>query len=264
VFGVGATDGAGTLAGFSNRGVGLDISTLGVDSCVTTSYGSNLATAQGTSYAAPVVSAVLAAMRSYDPSLTPDRAEQLLLDNADAVGGVKVLNAARAFRADPALAFYAAGAPTTGVDASVGNVCAPPPAVAAGGGGGGVAGVAKVMPASRTPAAPAPTVVVSPAPAPAPMVAVQLPTDDPLAEPKPAKPTLRSVTMRRGVLTVRVAGRLRGERVVLRLDHKQYVRSSSTVKVRLKQKKWRVMRIQLQRPGVGLSETLVVRSSKEF
>jgi hypothetical protein len=96
------------------------------------------------------------------------------------------------------------------------------------------------------------------------MVAVQLPTDDPLAELKPAKPTLRSVKIRRGVLTVRVAGRLRGERVVLRVDHKRYVRSSSTVKVRLKQEKWRVLRIQLERPGVGLSETLVVRSSKEF
>jgi hypothetical protein len=203
-------------------------------------------------------------MRSYDPSLTPDRAEQLLLDNADVVGGVKVLNAAKAFRADPALAPYAAGTPTTGVGASVGNVCEPPPAVAAGGGGGGAAGVAKETPASRTPAAPAQTVVVSPAPAPAPMVAVQLPTDDPLAELKPAKPTLRSVKIRRGVLTVRVAGRLRGERVVLRVDHKRYVRSSSTVKVRLKQEKWRVLRIQLERPGVGLSETLVVRSSKEF
>jgi hypothetical protein len=96
------------------------------------------------------------------------------------------------------------------------------------------------------------------------MVDVQLPTDDPIADFKPAKPTLKSVKMRRGVLTVRVAGRLRGERVLLRVDHKQYVRSSSTVKVRLTQKKWRVLRIQLQRPGVGVSETLVVRSSKEF
>jgi hypothetical protein len=261
VFGVGATDGAGTLVGFSNRGVGLDISTFGVESCVTTAYGSNLATAQGTSYAAPVVSAVLAAMRSYDPSLTPDQAEQLLLDNADTVGGVKVLNAAKAFRADPTLASYAAGAPTTGLGASVANECEPPPV---GGGGGGAAGATREAPASGAPAAPAQTVVVSPAPAPTPIVDVQLPTDDPIAELKPAKPTLKSVKMRRGVLTVRVAGRLRGERVLLRVDHKQYVRSSSTVKVRLKQKKWRVLRIQLQRPGVGVSETLVVRSSKEF
>jgi subtilisin family serine protease len=104
VFAVGATDATGALASFSNRGVGLDIATFGVGTCVTTSSGSNLATGQGTSYAAPVVSAVLAAMRSYDASLTASQAELLLLDNADIVGSVKVLNAAKAFRADPALA----------------------------------------------------------------------------------------------------------------------------------------------------------------
>jgi len=36
------------------------------------------------------------------------------------------------------------------------------------------------------------------------------------------------------------------------------------VKVRLKRKKWKTVRIQLQRPGVGVSKTLLVRASKEF
>jgi len=266
VFGVGATDGTGALASFSNRGVGLDISTFGVDSCVTTSYGSNLAAGRGTSYAAPVVSAVLAAMRSYNPSLTPAQAEQLLLDNADTVGGVKVLNAAKAFRADPTLAPYASGAPTTGLGASVANVCEPPPAVAVGGGGGGggASGTAKDATTTRTPAG-GETVVVTATPVPAPLVDVELPTDDPFAALTPVKPTLKSIKLRRGVLTVKITGRKRGERVLVNVDGKRFVRSSSTVKVRLKaKKKWKTVRIQLQRPGVGVSKTLVVRSSKEF
>jgi len=265
VFAVGATDGSGALASFSNRGMGLDIATFGVDSCVTTNHGTNLATGQGTSYAAPVVSAALAALRSYDPALTPDQAEQLLLDNSDTVGGVKALNVAKAFRADATIAALASGAPTTGIGAAVANACEAPPAPAAagGGGGGGASGATK----GATPSAPAgggEPIVITSAPVPAPMVDVQLPTNDPFAELKPAKPMLKSVSMRRGVLTVKISGRKSGERALFRVDRKQFMRNSNTLRVRLKAKKWKTIRVQLQRPGVGVSKTLVIRGKREF
>ncbi len=91
VFAVGATNSSGVIAPFSNRGAGLDISTLGVDVCITTSRGTRLASGDGTSYAAPLVSASLAALRSYDPALSPAHAEQLLLDGADIVNGFRSL-----------------------------------------------------------------------------------------------------------------------------------------------------------------------------
>ena len=133
VFAVGATDATGALVPFSNRGMGLDMAAFGANSCLTTNRGTRLAQGSGTSYAAPVVSAVLAAMRSYDPTLTPDAAEQLLLNNADVVGGIKVLNTAKAFRSDPALAALAAGAPGTGLGAAVTNTCEATPVTSGGG-----------------------------------------------------------------------------------------------------------------------------------
>lgn len=263
VFAVGATDSTGALATFSNRGVGLDIATFGVDSCVTTNHGTNLATGQGTSYAAPVVSAALAALRSYNPALTPDQAEQLLLDNSDTVGGVKVLNVAKAFRADATIAALASGAPTTGIGGAVANACEAPPApAAAGGGGGGASGATKG--ATPAPAGGGEPIVITSTPVPAPMVDVQLPTNDPFAELKPAKPMLKSVSMRRGVLTVKISGRKSGERALFRVDRKQFMRNSNTLRVRLKAKKWKTIRVQLQRPGVGVSKTLVIRGKREF
>jgi hypothetical protein len=267
VFAVGATDSTGALSTFSNRGIGLDIATFGVGSCVTTNHGTNLATGQGTSYAAPVVSAVLAALRSYDPSLTPADAERLLLDNADTVGGTKVLNAAKAFRADAAIAAMAGGAPTTGLGAVVANVCEAPPVAAAGGGGGGGAGASgatKDATATHSHVADGQTVVVTNAPVPAPMIEVKLP-DDPTESVRPSKPMLKSVSMRRGVLTVRITGRERGELALFRVDGKRFVRKSSTLRTRLKRhKRWRTIRVQLQRPGVGVSGTLVIPASHEF
>jgi subtilisin family serine protease len=264
VFAVGASDNAGTLASFSNRGAGLDIAAFGVDACVTTNHDTSLALASGTSHAAPVVSAVLAAVRSYDPSLTPTQAEALLLDNADIVGGIKVLNAAKAFRADAAIAAMAGGAPVTGLGAAVANVCEAPPIPSAAGGGGTAPRPTKaVATPDKVPTGDEPGVVAS-MPVPAPIVDVQFPSADINHALKPSRPTLRSVSVRRGVLTVRIAGRTRGERALFRVDGQRFVRDSSTLKVRLKARKWKTIRVQLQRVGAGISPPLVIRAPREF
>jgi hypothetical protein len=243
------------------------MATFGIDSCVTTNHGTNLATGTGASYAAPVVSAVLAALRTYDPSLTADQAEQLLLDNADTVGGVKVLNAARAFRANPNVAALAKGAPITGLGATVANLCEAPPAPATNGGAspGGALSAATTDAETGSALASGREVVGVPiAPVPPPTIQAKLPTNDQYAATKPAKPRLRSVTMRRTMLTVRISGRQRGDRVLVNIDGIRLVRESSLIKVRLKAMKWRTIRIWLQRPGIGTSERLIVRSSSEF
>jgi len=266
VFAVGATDLTGALASFSNRGTGLDIATLGVDSCVTTNHGTTLGLGRGTSYAAPIVSAVIAAMRSYDPALTPDHAEALLLDNADTVGGVKVLNAAKSFRADAVIAPLATDARNTGLGAPVTNACDPPPVPAGGGGGGlgvGASGTRKESDPTNAVNIGNGADVVTSDPVPAPLVDGRLRTERPVAQLKPVKPTLRSMSFREGVLTLRISGRQRGDLVLVRVDGRHLMRSHSGV-VRVRAKKWKSIRLQLQRPGVGMSPTLIVRAKKEF
>jgi len=81
VFAVGASDAAGAFCSFSSRGSALDISTFGCGVELTYSTG-GITHASGTSLSTPVVSGVLAALRYYRPDLAPDRAEQLLVDNA--------------------------------------------------------------------------------------------------------------------------------------------------------------------------------------
>jgi len=277
VFAVGAIDATGAFWEDSNRGTGLDISTLGTGVCLTLSYGSRLAFGAGTSYAAPTVSAVLAALRSSRPDLTPDQAEQLLLDSADGPAGAKRLNAAKAF--------LAAGLLTADEAARTypGNACEPPPEPGGGGGGGassgggGGGGAAAKAPQNGTPAeapsAPAPDVVV-----PAPLVDVQLPAVDPFEELRPVKPTLRSLTFRQSILTVKVAGYRPGQQAIFRVDQRvrvgagarkrwktstrTYTRSSGLLRLRVDS--WTSVRVQLRAPGIGSSKTLTIRRSAEF
>ncbi len=102
------------------------------------------------------------------------------------------------------------------------------------------------------------------APIPAPIVDVRLPTDAPFVSLRPSRPTLKSVSMRRGVLTVKISGRKKGERALFQVDRQRFVRSSSTLRVRVKAKTWKTIRVRLQRPGVGVSRTLIVRDGQEF
>ena len=96
-FAVGATDTSGAFCGFSNRGAGLDISSLGCDLQMTGFDGSPR-TFAGTSFATPTVAGVLLALRAHRPDLTATHAEQLLLDHARSTSAGRVVDAAAAFR----------------------------------------------------------------------------------------------------------------------------------------------------------------------
>lgn len=88
IWAVGATNQVDSRAGFSNYGANLFIAAPGVNIWSTglpsqSLYGSS----QGTSFASPIVSGVIALMRSLDPTLTRAEIEQILIDTADKVGG---------------------------------------------------------------------------------------------------------------------------------------------------------------------------------
>jgi subtilisin family serine protease len=94
VLGVGAATTSGALCPFSNRGSGLDVSAPGCD--VQLSWaGGGLGAGSGTSYATPIVSAVLAAIRAYRSDLSAEAAEQAVITSSP--GGR--LDAAATFRA---------------------------------------------------------------------------------------------------------------------------------------------------------------------
>lgn len=266
VLAIGATDASGALTAFTNRGAGLDISTFGLGSCLTTSHDTNLATGHGTSYAAPVVSAVLAAIRSYDPSLSPDQAEQLLLTNADFVAGVRVVNAAKTFRAVPAIAALAATAPTLGSGSVIANPCEASPAIANG------AGAASEVPAPPEQTTRPTDIEVTALAGPAPVVDVSPPTSNhpAVAVRRAARPVLRSLSYRRGILAIRIGGYETGDKAVYEISYRahglpksrNFVRMADRLRVRIPN--WELVRVRLVRPTTGTSRTIVIRPRIEF
>lgn len=96
-FAIGGTDVGDAFCWFSNRGDGLDISTLGCDVELSMGGGA-LGLGRGTSFAAPIMSGALAALRAYKPELTVDQAEQLVLTTARSAPAGKFLDAAALFR----------------------------------------------------------------------------------------------------------------------------------------------------------------------
>jgi hypothetical protein len=124
VLAVGASDGAGAFCSFSNRGAELDLSTLGCP--VELSYaGGGRATGSGTSFSAPIVSGVLAALRAYRPDLTVGATEALLVEHAHpGVAGPR-LDAAAAFRAAGLGGLVDAADPTPRPIASPASVALP-------------------------------------------------------------------------------------------------------------------------------------------
>lgn len=252
VFGVAATDENGLLAPFSNRGGELDIATFGTDVCLTTASGHRIGVGTGTSYAAPVVSAALNALRSYKPELTPDAAEQALISSARIVNGVRVLDVARTFIDQGLGALVAAGANAE---------TAPCEAVVTGssaGAGGAAGGVTAVR---DEPAEPELVLVPAP-PVAAPMVSVALPDDDDRAADAPDRPALKRITFRRGRLRVAISGRRTGDVVTFTVDRRRFVRRASRLDVRVR--RWRTVTVRLRRPGAGASPALVVRRGHEF
>ena len=87
VISVGATNQSDQKASFSNFGQYLFISAPGVQ-IRSTQLGNTYNNADGTSFAAPQVSAVVGLIRSINPSLTVQQISDLLRSTADKVGGV--------------------------------------------------------------------------------------------------------------------------------------------------------------------------------
>jgi Subtilase family len=260
VFSVGATNADQTLAPFSNFGPDLDIATIGTNVCVTTTSASHLGLANGTSFAAPIVSAALDALRSWKPSLTPSEAEARLLSSAKTVNGTKVLDVKQAF-IDEGLQSVVNAYASTG-PAPCEQVVTRPAASSGGWGSGTVVVQEPDTPPTATPPAPNGSAAAEPPPVIAPMVSVKLPSESAFAKRKPRNPTLKTLSFRHGVLRLTIQGRRAGERAIFRVDNRRYVRHASALRV--KTKRWKRITVQLQRPGVGRSRTLTVRPGQEF
>ena len=262
VLAVGAIAASGGRWAASNYGTGLDISTLGDDVCLSHQGETGLGQGHGTSFAAPIVSAVIAAMRSYAPTLTVDQAEQALLDSAKTTAAGKTLDAAAAFMLaasrhhQPQLVELVNDyTPAAAIE------CAPPPIITSGGAGGGGGGRSSgarqpSIPPAQVPATDEPVVT------PAPIVVPALPAAQTARSTRTAQPTLRSVTLRRGVLRVHIGGFRRGMSVIYRVDRRRYVRQADTLRVQTRT--WKTVRVQLHAPGRTVSHSLVVRHGEEF
>lgn len=123
-FAVGGTDSTDEFCGFSNRGPGLDVSSLGCDTQATAFDGTS-AWFAGTSFSGPAVAGILLALRSYRPDLSAGQAEQLLLAHAKHAASGAVVDAEAAFRAAGlgALvdAYRSPGSPPAGDDLNRGD-----------------------------------------------------------------------------------------------------------------------------------------------
>ncbi|MEM9598604.1 MAG: S8 family serine peptidase [Acidobacteriota bacterium] len=86
IISIGATNASDLRAGFSNHGTDLDLSAPG-DNIFALDLNDGYNFTGGTSFAAPLVSGVVALMLSVNPDLTHTEVRQILHDTADKVGG---------------------------------------------------------------------------------------------------------------------------------------------------------------------------------
>jgi hypothetical protein len=228
---VGASDGAGALCSFSSRGEFLDISAFGCGVKLSLPDGGT-ATGGGTSLAAPVVSAALAALRGYKPTLDVGTAEALLLDSAATRPAGPVLDVTAAFR---------------------------------------VAGLESLLEATTPGPSPRPLAPVAPRTSTAPTLPTPdvgaargavdaTPTRPvgPLAELGVGRPRLRTSGYRRGVLRVLISGVPDFGRAVFSVRGRRYVRSSGKLTLRIKRPPtWIAVAINV--PGIGQTERVTLK-----
>ena len=91
VISVGATDQNDYKAPFSNYGSNLTIAAPGVG-IYSTQLNNTYNSSDGTSFASPIVSGVVALMLSINPSMTPAQIKDALITTADKVGGYNYIN----------------------------------------------------------------------------------------------------------------------------------------------------------------------------
>ncbi len=84
-FTVGAVDSSNTVANFSDRGAGVDVSAPGV-SLYMPNLGGGYTNDSGTSFAAPMVSGLVALIKNAHPNYTPDQTEQVIESTAVDLG----------------------------------------------------------------------------------------------------------------------------------------------------------------------------------
>jgi hypothetical protein len=234
---------------------------------VTTPTASHLAVGRGTSYAAPVVSAVIGALRSYRPSLTPDDAESLLLSNANMTSAGKVLNAANAFAAAGIISNAQAAVAYPQL-ACLPDVVFP-----------GVASTERTSPApatTETALASAPVIsqdVAGPPDQTTPPL-VSPPTERGDSSPRPGNPIVRYVSASNGLLTVKISGRRAGETAIFRVTHRlktgegwktvarTYARLASALRVKVDH--WTSVKVLLRRADMVSEKAATVHSRMDL
>lgn len=82
---VGATDQGNNRASFSNYGAPIDVVAPGV-SILSTSRGGGTSSPSGTSFSTPITNGLIALLRSTDPNMTAQEAEDLVFNHAQDIG----------------------------------------------------------------------------------------------------------------------------------------------------------------------------------
>jgi hypothetical protein len=182
-FAVGAADNSGVRCSFASWGPDVDLWAPGCpvdvarpDSSATPAWIS------GSSEATAFVAGILTQLRGLDPALTPDGAQALLKNNAKALLAGPYLDVAAAFSADGLAAQLAAGHAAIPTAATTQSATATTTSAPVTGG----------APAADRGSSPTPT---------SPAVLVSKPAGA-VARARLSKPVVRSLTFRRGVLTI--------------------------------------------------------------
>jgi len=211
---VAATEPDSALCPFSSRGPQVDVGALGCAPSLSLPDGREGRFA-GTSFAAPLVSAALAALRSYAPDLSAARAENLVL--ASARGG----------SLDVSGAFRAAGLGAL-VDASTPAPAPAQPPWATDGLAPDTPGAPVTVAAPAEPSVPASRSATTP-----PVIAPHLPA-----------PRLRRLSFRRGRLSVLLRGVPAGGKARFTVDGRAFVRTSGRLSLRVV--RWRRITVLLE------------------
>lgn len=257
---VGASDTTdGSFCSFSNRGDGLDISAPGCNLDVADASGL-LVDTRSTSQAAPVVSAVLAALRSYAPELSVEEAETLLLDNAQTTSAGLVVDAEATFRAaglGELVDTYAPAESAEEIGTTVGNGSNSSSSDASSAGGDTDTATTSDMTSSDSTSTSTVTTGTS-ATSSGHFAGSSLGVE---STRRPPRPQVRSVRIRSGRLVIVLATVRRGATLEIKIDGHRYhiTHPRRRFSLPLKTNRWRSVRLRWYLKGRGYSRWRVVK-----